>query len=83
MILKIYIFAGCHALHGELREGQPPERACVQPLQGGSDREPPLRERAHRPEEEGGGGDAGGAPEGESDHLRDQRDPRVVMGVRD
>ena len=38
------------------------------------------RERTHRRAAEGGGGDADGAPEGESDHLRDQRDPRVVRG---
>ena len=78
MIIKL--FSGCYALHGELREGQPAERAGVQPLQGRAGPESAERERTHRPAEEGGGRDAGGAAEGESDHLRDQRDPRVVRG---
>ena len=69
---------GRDALHGELREGQPAERAGVQPLQGRAGPESAERERAHRPAEEGGGRDAGGAAEGEPDHQRDPRDPRVV-----
>ena len=69
---------GRDALHGELREGQPSERAGVQPLQGRAGPESAERERAHRPAEEGGGRDAGGAAEGEPDHQRDPRDPRVV-----
>ena len=64
--------------HGELCQRKSPERTCVQPVQGGSDRVFAERERTHRRAAEGGGGDVDGAPEGESDHLRDPGDSRVV-----